>query len=305
MQPALTIGDFSRITHLSVKTLRHYHRVGLLEPSEVDPNTNYRYYDPTQVPAAQAIRRFRELGVPVEEVKAVLAAPDVTTRNAVLAAHLDRLTEQLAQTRAAVSSLRSLLNRSPAEVRIERRRVLATPALAISATVTAPGLSSWWSQAQIELRGVARAAAVTPAGPLGGLYADELFTDEQGDAVLFLPVADPAAALARSVAAASAGSGTSATTGTRVHPFVVPAADLAVTLHHGSHADADLTYGALGSQVANSGVLAGPVREYYLTGLTDTVDAERWLTEICWPLAEPPAGNPPVSESPEFQSRKR
>jgi hypothetical protein len=37
MRAALTIGDFAQITHLSVKTLRHYHEAGLLEPAEVDP----------------------------------------------------------------------------------------------------------------------------------------------------------------------------------------------------------------------------------------------------------------------------
>jgi hypothetical protein len=40
----LTIGEFSRVTHLSVKTLRHYHEVGLLEPVHVDPGTGYRRY---------------------------------------------------------------------------------------------------------------------------------------------------------------------------------------------------------------------------------------------------------------------
>jgi DNA-binding transcriptional MerR regulator len=38
------VGDFSRATHLSVKTLRHYHQVGLLEPVAVNPDTDYRYY---------------------------------------------------------------------------------------------------------------------------------------------------------------------------------------------------------------------------------------------------------------------
>jgi len=33
MAAVLTVGDFSRVTHLSVKTLRHYHQVGLLEPA--------------------------------------------------------------------------------------------------------------------------------------------------------------------------------------------------------------------------------------------------------------------------------
>jgi hypothetical protein len=46
MAAGLTVGDFSRAPHLSVKTLRHYHQVGLLEPAVVNPGT--------QAPAAQA-----------------------------------------------------------------------------------------------------------------------------------------------------------------------------------------------------------------------------------------------------------
>lgn len=42
MSTLITIGDFSRMTHLSVKALRHYHDVGLLEPVEVDPSSGYR-----------------------------------------------------------------------------------------------------------------------------------------------------------------------------------------------------------------------------------------------------------------------
>jgi DNA-binding transcriptional MerR regulator len=57
----LTVSDFSRITHLSVKTLRHYHHVGLLEPARVNTATDYRYYSVEQIPAAQVIRRLRDL----------------------------------------------------------------------------------------------------------------------------------------------------------------------------------------------------------------------------------------------------
>jgi DNA-binding transcriptional MerR regulator len=105
----LTVGDFSRITHLSVKTLRHYHEVGLLEPATVNPGTGYRYYSTAQVPTAQVIRRLRDLEMPVSQVKAVLDAPDAPARNALIAAHLGQLEAELAETRAAVESLRHLL----------------------------------------------------------------------------------------------------------------------------------------------------------------------------------------------------
>src|SRR5258707_821110 len=89
MRAGLSIGDFSRITHLSVKTLRRYHEAGLLQPAEVDPHTGYRYYATTQVPTAQVIRRFRELGMPVREVRDVLATTDPQARGALIAGHLE------------------------------------------------------------------------------------------------------------------------------------------------------------------------------------------------------------------------
>src|ERR1700742_4765202 len=107
MRTRVTIGDFSRASQLSVKTLRHYHEVGLLEPSEVDPDNGYRYYSEAQIPSAQVTRRLRALHMPVAEVKSVLAAPDSAERNRLIAEHLGGLELELAQTRAAVGELRS------------------------------------------------------------------------------------------------------------------------------------------------------------------------------------------------------
>ena len=88
MASSLPIGDFSRATHMSIKTLRHYHRVGLLEPADVDQFTGHRRYTTAQIPTAQVIRRFRELDMPIEEIRGILAAPDIPARNELIAAHL-------------------------------------------------------------------------------------------------------------------------------------------------------------------------------------------------------------------------
>jgi DNA-binding transcriptional MerR regulator len=105
----LSIGDFSRATHMTVKTLRHYHQIGLLEPAEVDPSTGYRRYATDQIPAAQVIRRFRGLGMPLEEIQAVLSAPDLRIRNQRITAHLRRLEQELGRVQSATASLRDLL----------------------------------------------------------------------------------------------------------------------------------------------------------------------------------------------------
>src|ERR1700757_891618 len=152
MAARLTVGDFSRATHLSVTTLRHYHQVGLLEPAAVNPDTGYRNYSLAQIAAAQVFRRLRDLEMPVADVKAVLAAPDAPARNALIAAHLGRLEAELAQTRGAVESLRTLLAPPQAAAAIEHRSVPAAAAAAIGAVVDRADVLAWWQGALGELR---------------------------------------------------------------------------------------------------------------------------------------------------------
>ena len=89
----------------------------------------------TQVPTAQVIRRFRELGMPVREVREVLATTDPQARSALIAAHLERLENQLGRTRAAVTSLRRLLQPARPPIKIELRTAEAITTAAIRATV--------------------------------------------------------------------------------------------------------------------------------------------------------------------------
>jgi len=76
----LAIGDFSRATQLSVKMLRHYHQIGLLEPVDVDRATGYRRYSIDQISTAQIIRRFRALEMPLDEIRTVMTT-DIHRRN--------------------------------------------------------------------------------------------------------------------------------------------------------------------------------------------------------------------------------
>jgi len=164
----LSIGDFSRATHMTVKMLRHYHQMGLLEPAEVDPRTGYRRYSTSQVSAAQVIRRFRDLGMPLEEIQAVLSAPDLDTRNRRIAAHLSRLEKEVGRTQSAVVSLRDLLA-APGDVtaRIELRATPAVEAAAITAVVGAEESVAWLQGALGELRATL-AAHNAPASAAAG-----------------------------------------------------------------------------------------------------------------------------------------
>src|SRR5258708_20167193 len=110
----LAIGDFSRATQLSVKMLRHYHQIGLLEPVDVDRASGYRRYSTDQISTAQIIRRFRALEMPLDDIRTVMSTTDIRQRNELINAHLMRLESQLAHTNRAVESLRELLEPGPA-----------------------------------------------------------------------------------------------------------------------------------------------------------------------------------------------
>ena len=262
----LSIGDFSRITHLTVKTLRHYHDAGLLEPARIDAQSGYRYYDTTQVPTAQVIRRLRDLGLPVRAVGEVLAADDPADRSQLIAGHLRRLEAELVRTRESVASLRRLLEPTPPELAIELRLVPATSAAAIGADVGRDEVLTWYGEAMVELDAVLGAHGRVPDGPPGGMYDNELFTDGHGHATVYRPVLEPP-------------------TGGRVRPIVLPGIELAVTVHRGPHDDIDVTYGALGTYVTERALaISGPVRETYLVGPHDSADPGKWRTEIGWPI---------------------
>ena len=68
-----SIGEFSKITGLTVKTLRFYHEQGLLVPSCIDEETGYRYYAPAKIEVARAITFLRGLDFSVGEIREILS----------------------------------------------------------------------------------------------------------------------------------------------------------------------------------------------------------------------------------------
>ncbi|ULE32834.1 MerR family transcriptional regulator [Mycobacterium sp. IDR2000157661] len=267
MSTALPIGDFSRMTQLSVKTLRHYHEVGLLAPHRVDPASGYRYYTPDQVPTAQVVRRLRELGMPIADVRAVLTSAPAE-RNALIGGHLERLEHQLAATRSAVESLRAILERPAQGMRIEHRSVGATAAAAITADVDREHLLSWWQGAMGEVRAsVAANEKLTSRGVPGALFEYEIFAEDRGNATVFIPVDGAVRPVGR------------------VQPATIPAAELAVIAHRGPHDDVDLAYSALGEHATRHEIsIEGSLREYYETFSWDVDDSVQWRTALCWPI---------------------
>ncbi|MBP5687856.1 MAG: MerR family transcriptional regulator [Muribaculaceae bacterium] len=94
----LTIGEFSQLLQVTVKTLRHYEQKGLLLPDEVDEWTGYRYYSIDQMQKLQAIRDLQRLGFSLDEIK------DLFDDNSHIPS-IQQLTEKIKETEAQLKAL--------------------------------------------------------------------------------------------------------------------------------------------------------------------------------------------------------
>jgi DNA-binding transcriptional MerR regulator len=266
--PALLgIGNFAQATHLSIKTLRRYHESGLLEPANVDPQTGYRTYTTAQIPTAQIIRRFRDLDMPLPEIRAVLAAPDVRVRNDLIAEHLSRLEQSLARTQSVVISLRDLLDQPVSAPSFEHRSIKTASVAAITEVLDVKDALSWLQGALGELQATLAVQRLPHTGAAGGMFSNALFSEERGEATIFFPCDGKVRPLGR------------------VIPLLLPATEVAIAVHAGSHNNIDLVYGALATYVTQHALAVdGPIREYYVVGPQDTPNETEWRTEIAWPI---------------------
>lgn len=104
-----SIGEFSKLTQLSVKTLRFYHEEGLLVPV-VDPDTGYRYYDERHIETARAIVYLRALEFPLSEIKELLRCESEDDLLTILQRQQSAVHERIKQLRKAAKSLEQFIS---------------------------------------------------------------------------------------------------------------------------------------------------------------------------------------------------
>ena len=110
----LKIGDFSKLSRISIRMLRHYDEIGLLCPESVDTFTGYRYYGEFQLVQAGQIRALREYGFGLSEIRTLLEqerTPDeleqlLLSRRSVLQSELHEARQRLSRLDNALEWLR-------------------------------------------------------------------------------------------------------------------------------------------------------------------------------------------------------
>ena len=101
-----TIGEFSRITGITVKALRFYHEQGLLIPSQIDPGSGYRQYDERLIERARVIAYLRTLEFPIEQIREILEnAGDEQQLLAAVERHRASIEQRIRELRKVARSL--------------------------------------------------------------------------------------------------------------------------------------------------------------------------------------------------------
>jgi len=115
MKTSYSIGEFSQVTGLSVKTLRFYHEKGILVPSSVDAVTGYRFYDADKIEKARVIMQLRQMEFSVEDIATVFSE---CRDEADILNHLEQqkslLQQRIQEDRAIVRALDEIITKEKA-----------------------------------------------------------------------------------------------------------------------------------------------------------------------------------------------
>jgi DNA-binding transcriptional MerR regulator len=269
----LPIGRFSRLCGLTVKALRHYDEIGLLEPARVEESTGYRYYSLEQLRDADAITRLRALDVPLEECKAILAERDPGGVHARLTAHRSKLEARQAELQRSLDALAKLVEehesltpaRTPLE-KVEVKNLAGQAALTMRSRTTPDDLDPVISES---INGVA-----AYMDELGARRAGPPFTmssDPDGEGMIEVSIGWP-------TAEPMPGRG-------RVESVLLPSGKVAWAVYRGPYSGLSGAYRALYEWIVEQGhEIASDPREIYYTDPDEVPDPTEYVTGIIWPI---------------------
>ena len=263
----ISIGRFAGLTGISANTLRRYDETGLLSPALTDPFTGYRMYALEQLDVGILIRLLRDLDVPLDEVKSLMAAGGPDEMKTALAHHRERMVERHAELERIVARIDAALEEERGLLPYELELVALPPLWIVSCrtTTSRPRLDETLDRCLAKIDGELAAGGASAAGRELVLYHNPL----QWYVGLDVEVCF---AVDRAVAESLGGRRLSGGAALR-------------TVYRGPWDDIWQAYSAMLARIARRGYeVSGPVREFYVVDERETDDPQRYLTEITWPV---------------------
>jgi len=268
----IRIGDFSKLSQVSIKTLRYYDEMGLLKPLNVDRFTGYRYYSVSQLPRLNRILALKDLGLSLEQIARVLdegVSPEQL--RGMLRLKSAELQQHITEEQARLARVEARLNHIDKEDTMPDYDVVTKqvePQLVAGVRETLPSYPAV-GRLFDELYGHLARFGVNGLATVGAaIWHDEEYktSDIDGEAVVYLKQ--------------------SVSEGGRVKVYELPAATMASVVHKGAYNAFNQAYEALLRWIeANGYKIVGPNREVYLY-CTQPVrqDDDSYVTEIQFPV---------------------
>jgi len=267
------IGEFSKLSQVTVKTLRYYDEIGLLKPAKVDRFTSYRYYSADQLPRLNRVLALKDLGLSLAQVASLLDdnLPPAQIRGmlrlkqAELQQQVQEEQERLARVEWRLRQIEQEGTMSTQEVVI--KKVPALPVASVRDVIPTYGDCG---QLYGEIFAHLGRHRISPAGPPLAVYYDEEYRERDVDVEAAVPVAGPVPP------------------GDRIAVRELPAVEeMACTVHLGSYDTLGEAYNRLMTWIeANGYRICGPNREVYVQGAEPGSDPSAGVTELQFPVAK-------------------
>lgn len=263
----LQIGEFSKICQVSVKTLHHYDKIGLLMPAEVDRLTGYRYYRTEQIDRMNYIQRLKRYGFSLEEIQHLITVSDHKELAGALRQQKDRLKREQQERAIILNELQthiSVFERTGDIMTYQKSytvEIKNSPEMNVLAVRAMMGVDEFGKYYGTLFERVPK-EHVTPTGLNGSKYYDEEFNHESSDVEVFIGIQEKDKA-----------------------DVVMEPCECAMTLHRGGYSTLSEAYGAVVSWIIENGYkMAGAPFELYIKTQFDSLSPEDWETEIYFPV---------------------
>jgi len=247
----IRIGDFSKLSRVSIKTLRFYDEMGLLKPIEVDRFTGYRYYEFDQLPRLYRILALKDLGFSLEEIGRLLEDNLSTEqmrgmlklRQAEIRQRVEEEEERLDRVELWLRQIEQENSMSKYDVVIKQIEPLKVASVR-GVVPTPPDQRSLWDELIAYLNG----QGAKMIGPPMAIYHDKEFKERDWDIEVVMPIVDELAS----------------TNGVKVYDL--PSFEkMACVVHTGPFATIGEAYDALAKWIDQNGYhIVGPGRELNL-----------------------------------------
>ena len=269
----IRIGDFSKLSRISIRMLRYYDELGLLHPTDVDRFTGYRYYVPAQLEIAHRITALRDMGFSIAAVSDLLAqTPDRAPFEALLRVKLEEVRAQELEARSRATRIEAAIKRLEKGETVMQYDVTRKTLPQRSVASVRKVIATYQDEGTLwALMGQETGKTLQMASPAYALaiFHDEGYKEYDVDVEIQIDVV-----------------GSYENTAQVLFKTVEPI-EIASAVYKGSYDQINAVNEAVAAWVSDNGYrFDGPMFNIYHVSPGHDPNPDNWVTEVCYPIAK-------------------